>query len=103
MSANVWQRTSFRVIVWMAILALLAGLSLWSEMPFQEARAAGDEQSGLPRVLLVEVARGLDWPVHVTHAGDGSGRLFVVEQAGRVRIIKDGVLLDRAFLDIPPR
>ncbi len=31
-------------------------------------------------------------PVHVTHAGDDSGRLFVVEKAGRIRIVRDGAL-----------
>ena len=30
---------------------------------------------------------GFDHPVLVTNAGDGSGRLFVVEQAGTIRII----------------
>jgi glucose/arabinose dehydrogenase len=40
-------------------------------------------------------------PVFVTHAGDGSGRLFVVEQGGRIRIIrKDGSVAATPFLDI---
>ena len=30
-------------------------------------------------------------PLLVTHAGDGSGRLFVVEQRGRVLVIDRGV------------
>jgi glucose/arabinose dehydrogenase len=39
----------------------------------------------------------------VTNAGDGSGRIFVGEQAGRIRIVKDGALLSRPFLDISAR
>ena len=41
-----------------------------------------------PAFKLSKVAAGLDLPVQLTHAGDGSGRLFVMEQAGRIRIIK---------------
>ena len=35
-------------------------------------------------LTLQKVAAGLELPVKVTHAGDGSGRLFVVEQQGRI-------------------
>jgi glucose/arabinose dehydrogenase len=49
------------------------------------------------------VVDGLDRPVFVTHAGDGSGRLFVVEKGGAIRIIEEGRLLDRPFLDIRDR
>jgi glucose/arabinose dehydrogenase len=44
----------------------------------------------------------LDRPVHLTHAGDGSGRLFVVEKGGRVRVLRDGAALPTPFLDITP-
>lgn len=54
-------------------------------------------------LALVEVASGLDTPVYVTDAGDGSGRLFVVEKAGLIRIFKDGALLAAPFLDIRDR
>jgi glucose/arabinose dehydrogenase len=47
-----------------------------------------------------KIAGGLDSPVYVTGAGDGSGRLFIVEQIGRIRIVKNGVLLPTPFLDI---
>ncbi len=48
-----------------------------------------------------QVASGIDRPVFVTHAGDGSGRLFVIEQEGAIRIIDaDGTLLPTPFLDI---
>ena len=42
-------------------------------------------------------------PLAVTHAGDGSGRLFVAEQGGRIRIVRDGTLVDEPFLDISER
>lgn len=53
-----------------------------------------------PQLTLQEVTGGLEDPVYLTHAGDRSGRLFVVEQAGRIRIIRDGRVLPRPFLDI---
>jgi glucose/arabinose dehydrogenase len=43
---------------------------------------------------------GFDQPVYITHAGDGSGRLFVVEKPGRVWVIQDGQRLAAPFLDI---
>ncbi|MBF8285408.1 MAG: hypothetical protein HW378_4323 [Anaerolineales bacterium] len=45
---------------------------------------------------------GLDEPVDLKHAGDGSGRLFVIEQPGRIRIVENGELLPDPFLDIEP-
>ena len=46
------------------------------------------------------VTSGLASPVGVTHAGDGSGRLFVIEQPGRIRIVKGTQLLSTPFLDV---
>jgi glucose/arabinose dehydrogenase len=46
------------------------------------------------------VVDGLTRPVFVTHAGDGSGRLFVVEQAGRILIVENGAVLEPPFLDL---
>jgi glucose/arabinose dehydrogenase len=49
---------------------------------------------------LQQVVDGLEQPTFLTHAGDGSGLLYVTEQPGRVRVIRDGQLLDAPFLDI---
>ncbi len=42
---------------------------------------------------------GFSRPLHVTHAGDGSGRLFVVEQTGLIRVVKDGKIQATPFFD----
>jgi hypothetical protein len=52
------------------------------------------------RAHLQELAGGLSAPVAIANAGDGSGRLFVVEQSGRIRIVRNGGLVTNAFLDI---
>jgi glucose/arabinose dehydrogenase len=54
-------------------------------------------------VGLEPVAEGLRGPLFAGHAGDGSGRLFVLEQAGRVRVLRDGRLLPEPYLDIADR
>ncbi|HEX9028222.1 MAG TPA: PQQ-dependent sugar dehydrogenase, partial [Anaerolineales bacterium] len=48
-------------------------------------------------------ASGLSSPVFITNAGDSSGRLFIVEQAGRIRIVQNGALQAAPFLDITGR
>lgn len=52
---------------------------------------------------LSETASGFELPVQATHAGDGTGRIFVVEHKGRIRILKDGVINEEPFLDISDR
>lgn len=43
---------------------------------------------------------GFSSPLGIENAGDGSNRLFIVEQAGRIKIIKNGNTLSTPFLDI---
>jgi glucose/arabinose dehydrogenase len=54
-----------------------------------------------PLVLaLTPVVSGLTTPVDVQNAHDGSGRLFVVEQQGVIRIVSNASLLPTPFLDL---
>ena len=54
-----------------------------------------------PSIKLVKVAEGFEDPVNITNAGDSSGRLFVVEREGRIKIIqKSGAVEERPFLDL---
>src|SRR4051812_42614292 len=52
---------------------------------------------------LVPVLSGLASPLFVTHAGDGSRRLFIEEQAGTVRVLQPGAAASTLFLDIRSR
>jgi glucose/arabinose dehydrogenase len=49
---------------------------------------------------LVPAIAGLQNPVDVANARDGSGRLFIVEQSGRIRVTKNGLLTPTPFLDL---
>lgn len=53
-------------------------------------------------LVVQQVVQGLANPVFLT-APPGDPRLFIVEQAGRVRVVKDGALLPTPFLDISAR
>jgi glucose/arabinose dehydrogenase len=74
-------------------------------------KAAGREmctdpgpKAPIPDIRLEAVASGFREPVWVTSAGDGSGALYVVEQAGIVRVLKPGEKgPGRIFLDIRDR
>jgi glucose/arabinose dehydrogenase len=84
---------SSRISSWRTALvfstALLLGSVAFAQIP-----------KGDVVVEFETVASGLTAPVLVTHAGDGSGRLFIVEQTGEIRIVQGGTLLSAPFLDL---
>ena len=70
------------------------------------ASASGPSASIDPAAIglgLKLVTGGLDAPLDIVDPGDGSGRLFIVEQGGLIRIVKDGKLVAKPFLDIHGR
>ena len=48
-------------------------------------------------------ASGLELPTAISHAADGSERLFVAQQRGTIAVIEDGLVLPDTFLDIRQR
>ena len=69
---------------------------------------AGDPTGSTPPpgsvdVHLEEVVTGLSFPLLVTTAPGDTGRLFVVEKGGVVRVLKHGVLLPTPYIDLSAR
>ena len=74
-----------------ALLGITASISAAQELPRRELRQ-------------VFAANRFDEPLYLTHAGDGSDRIFVVEKKGRIKVMPnrdDAVATD--FLDLRER
>ena len=58
-------------------------------------------RGALPAVAFKAVClQQIQAPTTITYAPDGSGRLFVCDQAGKIYIIQNGMLLPQVFLDL---
>ncbi|MGI9492383.1 MAG: PQQ-dependent sugar dehydrogenase, partial [Geminicoccaceae bacterium] len=80
-----------------AISFMLAACSAISLTTFSHSASAAEASAEL-------IAEGLTAPVALVEPADGSGRLFVLEQIGRIRIIdSESKLLDEPFLDFRDR
>lgn len=85
--------------VLLLVMATLAFIVMRPQSMTVDFRDAPDVQLALEPWL-----GGLDAPLDAAVASDGSGRVFIVERAGRVRVVdSDGVLLDEPVLDISDR
>jgi glucose/arabinose dehydrogenase len=51
-------------------------------------------------ITLTKVAGALSQPVFITGAGDGTGRLFIVEKTGTIRVLVGGSVLSTPLLDV---
>ena len=76
----------------------MASLPMW---PGYVARLPAQNLAGQIRFRKIATSGGL--PTSITNAGDGSQRLFLTTQEGRVWIIEDGERLETPFLDIRSR
>jgi glucose/arabinose dehydrogenase len=85
------------------LLIFILGLMLSAgNYSFNSQNARVDNQSSWPNISTTLIASGPELPVHITNAGDSSGRLFVVEQRGLIRILQNNVV-QSTFLDISDR
>ena len=93
-----------RPLRWMLPLILSASIQLLaaSGAPPLLAQDMQPFDSATFSIALQPIAAGFDQPVYVAGPADGSGRLFVVERPGRIRIVAAGAILPRPFLDITP-
>ena len=92
---------------YIAACCAVGGL-LFSAHPAVLAEEARPSVTLLPVVSrgvlsTLSFAPSLKSPVFLTHARDQSGRLFIVEQPGIIRILEKGKLLEAPFLDIKER
>jgi glucose/arabinose dehydrogenase len=71
-----------------------------SPPPASTAAETTPGPAGSRQLELVAVASGLDAPVHAAAAPGEPDRLYVVERAGRIRVLENGRIRPGAFVDI---
>jgi glucose/arabinose dehydrogenase len=91
---NVWPRSFRYISILLVILYSLPGL--------QSMDVQAESQSSWPAIFITRITGEYENPVHITHPGDNSNRLFIVEQRGRIRVIENNTSID-TYLDIADR
>lgn len=86
-------------------ISMAAGITLLFMMllaGFASAPAQAQGTPVWPTLVPVQLPNAFSEPMFITHAGDGSGRIFVVEKGGIIRIISGGTTLATPYLNIDP-
>ena len=65
--------------------------------------ALGAPVPGAPALIATRVVSGLISPLDLQSVPGDSSRLFVVEQGGRIRVVRGGALVASPFMDISAR
>jgi glucose/arabinose dehydrogenase len=74
-----------------------------SPSPTASACAAGTPVTGIPALTARLVVSGLRSPLDLQSVPGDPERLYVVEQGGRIRVVRNGQLQAAAFLDVAGR
>jgi glucose/arabinose dehydrogenase len=94
-------RVFWTFVVFLPAVLFISGCGGGSSSTPQTAGTPGPPGTPGPVTLgLTTVVSGLSNPVDLETPDDNSGRLFVVEQPGRIKIISNGSVLPTPFLDI---
>ena len=65
-------------------------------------QVTGQDTGSIPVTRLQTRYTGLSSPIFLTHAGDGTKRIFIVERAGVIRVAQPGSNTRTTFLNITP-
>lgn len=56
--------------------------------------------SQIPSITREAFLSGLSSPIHITNAGDGTNRMFVLEQRGLIKVVQPGATTTTDFMDL---
>ena len=87
-----------RILCWG--LAFLSAIYPSFNFNTLSARRALAQEAAPVAIELAQVLDGLSNPVYVTNAHDGSNRLFIIEQGGRIKVLQPGATEPTVFLNI---
>jgi glucose/arabinose dehydrogenase len=89
----------FMMLVCVSLLMAVAAIGFAPALTTAEAQR--DKIINAPTAIQLQtVLSGLSGTVFVTHAHDGTNRLFIIEQAGVIRVAQPGASSTTVFLDI---
>ena len=87
-----------------AVIAVCTTLPVLSANAFDPLNPIPDPiEKGSITIELEQFATGVVSPNYLTHSGDGSDRLFGVQQPGQIGIIENGAWRPTPFLDVSDR
>ncbi len=97
-------RRALRRCLWLSLCPLLVSLlSVGSVNAAPAPCQTPDPYPPMPAIRLVTAFSGFKSPVGLYPAGDGSGRVFIVEQRGTIQVRTPGQNGSKTFLDITDR
>src|SRR5436853_3200844 len=92
----------FMMLLCVSLLLAVSAIGFAPAAPTTEAQR--DKIINAPTAIQLQtILSGLSGPVFVTHAHDGTNRLFIIEQVGRIRVAQPGASSTTVFLDISNR